>query len=343
MKTSVASQLPFATSGACLIGFALTCFLGHSVCQAQILAGTFVNTSVRGTSNGDQGLHQSSAEQVRSFPSTHGIATGRAQAESRQGRFTATVYAEVAGHETVSMTSRADGGFTDGLTITAPGRIGQPGLLTASMQISGTLTAGSTNPEFPERVDSFAEVRARFSLRSAQQEVFEDMHSVRTKLGFTGDGEHKLITLTVPFIFGDPIEVNFSMELEADCNSGNVGFAAIAIARFGNSASWTGIGSVTDGEGVPVEDFTVTSISGADFTRDFSTPPGPVLTLVPESGLHWQSVVGETYQLMTSLNLTGWEPVGEPLPGTGEVMEVPVDFVGSQQLFLLEVLETPPQ
>jgi hypothetical protein len=78
------------------------------------------------------------------------------------------------------------------------------------------------------------------------------------------------IPLSLPFVFGQPIEVQLDISLEAFCRSGNPeSYGCIAIAEFSNSAYWTGIDMIADGEGTEVTEYTVTSASGTGWTQNF--------------------------------------------------------------------------
>jgi hypothetical protein len=233
---------------------------------AQFVPEVSAQVSIRGVSDQQYGPTQAAVEMDRLFDvNDAGYSFGRSTTESRQGRLMVTNYVEVIGEEARSVDADSHAYFRDELIVDAPGLTGQAGAFTASVRLSGSLTAGANI----DRENAAAEMLASFTLNSAQGSVTSSVSARRTNLGFSGQ-EATLLTVTVPFVFGQPIVVDMYMQTEADCKFGvDPGYACIAIVRYGNSASWTGIDAVTDSIGNPVSDYTVTSASGTDFTQNF--------------------------------------------------------------------------
>lgn len=239
--------------------------------QAQFTPEVIADVEINGQSDSQTDPLQAAVEMIRTLPVTGGFATGRAFADSRQGRLLSRAEAEVVGSQTASMDSRAFQAFHDELLIDAPGLTGQPGTFTASVRITGRLTTGASNIEFPHIEWATASAQGRFLLSSATGGfVFEEFALESSSLSPPLGPIVVPVPLTLAFVFGQPIEVQLDISLEAFCRSGNPeSYGCIAIAEFSNSAYWTGIDMIVDGEGTEVTEYTVTSASGTDWTQSF--------------------------------------------------------------------------
>ncbi len=93
----------------------------------------------------------------------------------------------------------------------------------------------------------------------------------------------KKILVTLEGIFGEPVHIEFGMDAAAGVNVSSddifnmYGGSAFAVCDFSHTLSWGGITSVTDANGLPVNDWTVTSGSGFDYSQAAAPEPSTFL------------------------------------------------------------------
>jgi hypothetical protein len=194
-----------------------------------------------------------------------------------------------------AITNKAEAiaGYSDNLTFHNLG--GAPGaefVVTGSWNLSGSTEAGATAPNAVS-VRSFASAGAQLTLwgngvvgHLNQQSALlaaESTEQVST-LGTGGGGINPPSSIPVSFVVrvGSPFHLTITLDALASAvaDSGidpqNPGTAsADSIADFSHTLSWGGITSVTDSDGNPITDWTVTSDSGFDYSQPFVDVPEP--------------------------------------------------------------------
>jgi hypothetical protein len=180
--------------------------------------------------------------------------------------------------------SDAMAGFSDELVFTAPGLAGLQGTVTLGMRIDGTMSSDST--QSAQDLKGSSEARIDFDAESS----VDDQSIDRWAYSYSEDGSGEYLyaeefTLTVGFVFGDPLYVDFSLDIQSNAwgdsatNTPGI-WVATGIADFRHTATWTGIRDLRDAQGNPVEAFEVTSASGTDYRGPIAAPePGGVLLL----------------------------------------------------------------
>jgi len=106
--------------------------------------------------------------------------------------------------------------------------------------------------------------------------------------------------VTVPFIFGQPIAIALTLNVDASADSvsdSTESGLASAAAQFFNTFKWDGITSVTDSTGANVSNYTVTSVSGFNYELPAPEPvPEPATWFLALSGIAaiaiWPRIVG---------------------------------------------------
>jgi uncharacterized protein (TIGR03382 family) len=97
----------------------------------------------------------------------------------------------------------------------------------------------------------------------------------------TSGGASGLRTLTVNFIFGQPLQLQVSLSAFAAMSSGNIDTAQSVYAHvdFGNSATWNGISQVVANGGTVLgsADYSMSSASGTNYTNAIPAPGAAVL------------------------------------------------------------------
>ncbi len=204
----------------------------------------------------DGGVSTSPASGASSFAA--GAQSLRASAAADFG--TARVYAEqhVRNWQVENLffpTARGYAGWVDELLFTSPGLIGQAGTFTATMRVTGTLSALGYQGIASFRINQlqgpgFGGERMLFDATRRDDDV-----ALRTF-----DQE---VTTTVSFVFGTPLR--YGLFAAAQTLVGSEGglnhLPGDALSDFDNTVRWLGITSVTAG-GVPVAGYAVTTASG---------------------------------------------------------------------------------
>jgi hypothetical protein len=91
-----------------------------------------------------------------------------------------------------------------------------------------------------------------------------------------------LYDFVLPVVLGQTVLFDLSLEARASASgwrTGSPGSAAYltpvqsaALAHFGSTASWQGISSLTLNDGTPLQDWTLSSASGFDYTQPVPEP-----------------------------------------------------------------------
>lgn len=194
-------------------------------------------------------------------------------AEVGPGRIQVTTYGN---GEQVGTQALAFGRSEDVITINAPVPPGTPGWFVARVRVGGTLQASSyNNADLPAQGFARAILLASFRAIAGGVTFESNLTGNRTSTGqFTGD-ESGTMETEVDFVFGQPIAIRIYLQAFSQGNGQNFGAGAAGLARasYGNSAAWTGLGTVRFFNGDPVPGVTVTSASGTDYQVDFSLDP----------------------------------------------------------------------
>ena len=170
-----------------------------------------------------------------------------------------------------SADGRAAVQFLDRITVNAPGRAGQAGVMTVAVESFGSVTATSARNDgtnFP-----VAQARANLSVLKNRSAVATYSEYAGTD-GFITDTPkflNTVVTQQVSFTFGTPFEIG--VVIGGSTNAYDR-FPAAAVSDV--NSNWGGITAVKDANGADVTGYTVTSVSGKDFTKPFGPPPKQV-------------------------------------------------------------------
>jgi hypothetical protein len=234
----------------------------------------------------DPSVHQLSFENTifkvgsPGFPQ-YGSAGAVVEAQANYGILKALTSANFNGGS--SATANVGVQFVDEFTINAPGMTGKTGHTDASFVFNWALEAQGTG-RFTAYTfatlqiffgNSFVEEFGEFVAESQQN--INDPGSLSTYGRNTVGGEKVPFSFNLgmgtDFVFGQPIYVKAELVVNSSVGSGNP--FAIDILSSGKSTGdvfhsvyWNGISSVNS-EGSPVENFTLTSASGTDYSRSF--------------------------------------------------------------------------
>jgi hypothetical protein len=175
--------------------------------------------------------------------------------------------------------------FSDELTFTSPGRAGLQGSVTFGMRIDGTLSSRSTQPE--QQLKGSSEAWIELGAESSVDEEHLDRYAYSASADGSGERlEAAEFTLALGIVFGEPVDVGFSLQVLASVfghSSQNASgtWAATGIADFRHTATWMGILELRDAEGAAVSEFEVTSASGTDYRGPIAAPePGRSVLLL---------------------------------------------------------------
>ncbi len=157
--------------------------------------------------------------------------------------------------------------WMDRVAINAPGRNGTTGTLTVRVKTVGQLRPVLIPAETPVADLSAAIAQLTFDQFLGAGTRLQLSHSVSARGETQGTsqpflGQEFLVQFPITFGTGHFYRLNLRVYVDAFGNSGE------SFEVTGNaSASWGGIASVTDSDGVPVTNYTVTSDSGLDYTQ----------------------------------------------------------------------------
>ncbi|MCC5830321.1 MAG: PEP-CTERM sorting domain-containing protein [Phycisphaeraceae bacterium] len=247
---------------------------------------------VETASNSDERLNAGPTDLVSQFASTStGSGDGVASAAVGLGFIPANTGASINfpgpegggpfADEVYRAQGSASGRYVDTVTISSPGLTGQLGTLTAIVNVSGALamsgntTASATwnftksifglgptwSPAFFEQINGF-----RSRSRQSDGSILE----------FSENPSGGALIVEAAFVFGEPFQVRGQLNVVASAGQSSTTYGSAASSGlFGNTVKWPGFDEVLGPDGLPVDDFSVTSDSGFDWS-------GP--TLVPEPG-----------------------------------------------------------
>ena len=182
-----------------------------------------------------------------------------------------------------SVNSGAIVSFTDDYLFNAPGRTGQAGTFNFTLSIDGSLSATFDAVGLEDPLDSTSASYAQAALA-----VFQDGG------GITGGGSERLYSngdiartgalflnrtnsFAVPFTFGTPFELKVQLSTLTNARGQ---FSADTIADLGHTLEWGGIVSVLDNGSLPVNNYTLSSGSGTDYSQSIPEPSTTLLFMV---------------------------------------------------------------
>jgi len=175
---------------------------------------------------------------------------------------------------------------TDDLLFAAPGAaVGTPALMSFSMHIDGVMAADNLSTL------GNAASRADWSLRASTVANGRSLGSAGAGSGVTNfydwgfDGNpvvDGLYSFVIPVVLGQAVQFDLSLEARAYASGWRTGspgspayltpVQSAAVANFGNTASWQGITSLTLNNGTTLQDWTLSSASGFDYTQPVPEP-----------------------------------------------------------------------
>jgi hypothetical protein len=198
------------------------------------------------------------------------------------------VFAESEIRGTWNTGTLAQAGFYDYLTIDAPGLTGTTGYFTARMLVSGVLLADSSFNGTFYTGNSETSFSALLGGNGSYANLDGDYRRNGDANAFVASGDIPgLMQVTVPFIFGTEFYFEGQLTVRTFA-SGNTAFSNIwawSRAEFGHTAYVEGVDSVFTENNEAVGDFTITSLSGADYIQGFEN------AAVPEPAT-WTAIAG---------------------------------------------------
>ena len=176
----------------------------------------------------------------------------------------------------------ASGSYSELITLSAPGMEGQAGRLTATFLLDYSLIATAPDSiaylHFSGGVGRSAGNLVLSALHDGTTQFLGGTYEINDALGYRRlpEGGVSAMSITSDFIWGQAFNVDYRMLVQAQAYGP---LAASAIVDASHSAYWGGLSAVSAG-GQMVTDYSVTSESGADYSRSFAPGQGP--TPVPE-------------------------------------------------------------
>jgi hypothetical protein len=186
--------------------------------------------------------------------------------------------------------------FSDTLTIDAPRLNGTQGRVQMGMVVDGILSSGAdsnNDPTFPCCGLAIGYVSAVFRDEAGRRGEYSasvsssDVPGADPSYAFI---DEQFVGGAVAFTYGTPFQVRVSINL------GGMAFAglpdapppypmtsAAMVGDFSHTLTWAGLSDLRDANGNPVEDFSVTSLSGTDYRFAIAAPPVPE----PATALLW--------------------------------------------------------
>jgi len=190
----------------------------------------------------------------------------------------------------------------DDLLFNVPGLAGTPAKMAFSLWIHGEMDAANVSPagNTASRADWIFRASTVSNRRSLGSAAAGSGVTNFYDWGFTGDPDvAALYGFELPVVLGQIVTLDLSLEAKASASGWRAGLPgsalyltpvqSTAVASFGNTALWQGITSLTLNDGTPVQNWTLSSSSGFDYTSP-----------VPESGT-WALMAGGL-ALLTALS-----------------------------------------
>jgi hypothetical protein len=170
-----------------------------------------------------------------------------------------------------STSAHARSFFSDTLTFDAAGLTGLAGRVTVAYRLGGALHAQATEGGL---------ATASLSMTGRFDNTFGSAHGWLTNENgnvtgtggpIASDGNPSFIMLTADIVWGQSYETSFESYASTWVTS-NGGYEARALVDAPFAGTWGGIVSATH-DGVDVAGFTVSALSGTDYSRAFAIPP----------------------------------------------------------------------
>lgn len=180
----------------------------------------------------------------------------------------------------------AMGRQSDDLLFASPGvAAGTPAKMTFSMQIDGTMGAFnlSTSGNAASKAVWLFSATTDSNRRSLGSAGVSGELTNFYDWGLAGDPDvDALYSFELPVVLGQTVNFNLTLEAKASASgwrTGSPGTAAYltpvqssAVSNFGSTATWQGITSLKLNDGTPLQDWTLSSASGFDYTRPVPEP-----------------------------------------------------------------------
>jgi hypothetical protein len=184
----------------------------------------------------------------------------------------------------------------DDIVFNAPGLTGQPGFVTASILLEGTMSVATTS-DLGGSAKSNWDLSARVIANGQLKGIGSAMGALQLANGvLTGQPTvSQLLSFTTPIVFGQMNLLSLSLGTWASANARPVGTPgspsydtpvnSSAAALFSNTTAWQGFHSVTLANGTAVQDWSVSSTSGVDYSQPVPEPGTGSLVLLGVLGL----------------------------------------------------------
>lgn len=160
--------------------------------------------------------------------------------------------------------ARASFSLAGGLSsLSAPTGVGALGnsTIAAAVRVNGG-TVFSTSGQVTSRNG----VIVTEDLRRGQ--AFNGIFAIDPVAGLTG-----VFEFDIPFLFNTPFQLAATLDAFAQALTSVTGDTASAFSNFGSSAYWGGISSVHLADGTVLSGYSLSSVSGTDWSRNFTPPP----------------------------------------------------------------------
>jgi len=321
-----------------LCAFSISC-LTSTLLESRLHAAVRVQAETVASIGPGSGTRTATSGEVTSqISGANSDASDHARSRARFGVLSAYAEGRIANrgpNNISSVFATGNAFFTEDITINAPGRAGQSGLLTFTVDIHGSLAAALRGAGVENAGRSYAQ--AKFTVSTTTQTIRNDLERryadgtmANTGLPFL----NRLETIVVPFTYGTTFELRIFIQAATNSRSE---FGADCISDVGNTLEWGGVVSVTDSVGNAVTNHTTATGSGTDYSAPIlDLPRLTLLVLSPaQLQLSW-STNYPVYTLESSAVVpSGWQTVTNTFGLAGEQHTLTLDAPLASQFFRL--------
>lgn len=167
--------------------------------------------------------------------------------------------------------TRATGGFSDFVTINAPGLTGTSGTFVARIDLDGSLVASATGEDSPFASNASADVLLTVSAPGFEQRSRSCAASHGNPVACFGDPLGVQVLSPMSFTYGTPFQL--TARIDATTYNRTVPNGATAAdASFETTVQWLGFQEVRDSGGATVAAYSTSSDSGTDWSQPVPEP-----------------------------------------------------------------------